>query len=66
MKRNLFRLDTALLERRLWLSQLAEQRGCTIEEAPLIEQEDQFYRRLWRTILAVGALGTAFVLGGLS
>lgn len=65
MKDDLFRLDTALLERRLWLSQLAERRGCTIEEAPLIEQEDQLYTRLWRTILAVGALGTAFILGGI-
>lgn len=66
MTRNPFDLDLALLERRRWLADLATRRGCSLEEARLIEQEDRRYTRLWRTILAVLALGTAFILGGLS
>lgn len=57
MTRPTLRLDTALLERRLWLAQIAEQRGCTIEEAAHWEQEQRHYRRLY-AMIGVGIVFT--------
>jgi hypothetical protein len=64
MNRHTLRLDTALLERRLWLQTLAQERGCTIEEARAIEREDRFYWRMWYIILSIGVALTLGLLVG--
>ncbi|MDE2099266.1 MAG: outer membrane beta-barrel protein, partial [Patescibacteria group bacterium] len=49
--------DTALLERRQWISQLAAQRGCTIDQARAYEQSSQHWAKVLRW-LAIGILLT--------
>lgn len=61
MTRPTLQLDTALLARRLWLAQIAEQRGCTMEEAAQWEQEQRLYKRLY-AVIGAGILFTVLLI----
>jgi hypothetical protein len=57
-RRPIQRLDGALLARRLWLSQIAEIRHCTMQEAQAWEES----RARWRTVAKIVGIGIAFTL----